>query len=173
SPESERVLEAASAARRVLTFGTSPQADICGHDIRLKDGKICFSVSCDRFEQDFELAMHGVFNVENALAAIAAAYLEGIPPEDMREGLRRVTVSGRMEEFSGRGGKVRAIVDYAHNALSFRKIFDAVRMEYPGYDLISVFGCPGGKALNRRRELGLIAGRNCRKIYLSTDDPGP
>lgn len=173
SPESERVLEAASAARRVLTFGTSPQADICGHDIWLKDGKICFSVSCDRFEQDFELAMHGVFNVENALAAIAAAYLEGIPPEDMREGLRRVTVSGRMEEFSGRGGKVRAIVDYAHNALSFRKIFDAVRMEYPGYDLISVFGCPGGKALNRRRELGLIAGRNCRKIYLSTDDPGP
>ena len=169
----KRVLEAAGAARRVVTFGTSPDADICCRDVRLRDGKIRFSVSCDRFEQDFELAMRGVFNVENALAAIAAAYVEGIPPEDMREGLRRIKVEGRMEEYSVRSGKLCAIVDYAHNGLSFQRMFDAVRLEYPGYDLVAVFGCPGGKALNRRRDLGLLAGKNCKKIYLSTDDPGP
>lgn len=35
-----------------------------------------------------------------------------------------------------------------------------------------MFGCPGGKAYNRRRDLGLIAGLFSQKVYLTADDPG-
>ena len=38
-----------------------------------------FRVKCDRFEREFVLTMPGIFNVENALAAIAAAYSLRIP----------------------------------------------------------------------------------------------
>lgn len=168
---SGRILRAASCAERVLTFGKTPEADIYGHDITVENGKVTFTVSCDRFEQQFTLAMHGIFNVENALAAIAAAYAAGIGAEEMKQGLEQVTVDGRMEEYTSRDRNVKAIVDYAHNGLSFEKIFDSVKLEFPDYKVVSVFGCPGGKALNRRRDMGIIAGRAYSKVYLSADDP--
>lgn len=170
---SRTVLMEASSAGRILTFGTKPGADIYGHDVCVENGKVRFSVTCDRFEGEFSLAMHGIFNVENALAAIAVAYACELPFATMQKGLAGVTVDGRMEEYSSRDQKLKAIVDYAHNGLSFEKIFDSVRVEYPDYKIVSVFGCPGGKALNRRRDMGLIAGKACSKVYLSADDLGP
>ncbi len=173
SPFSREILAGASQAERILTFGTSPGADICGSQIRTENGQIHFQVKCSAFQEDFTLAMHGAFNVENALAAIAVAFLYGLPVEAMKAGLARATVNGRMEEFSSRDGRIRAIVDYAHNGLSFEKIFETVSREYPGRRLIAVFGCPGGKALNRRKDLGTVAGRWCSQLYLTADDPGP
>ena len=144
---SRTVLMEASSAGRILTFGTKPGADIYGHDVCVENGKVRFSVTCDRFEGEFSLAMHGIFNVENALAAIAVAYACELPFATMQKGLAGVTVDGRMEEYSSRDQKLKAIVDYAHNGLSFEKIFDSVRVEYPDYKIVSVFGCPGGKEM--------------------------
>lgn len=170
--ESERILEAAKEADRIVTFGTGKKADIRGYQTEIRDGRIHFRVSCDRFDEEFELQMHGLFNVENALAAIAVAYVGNVPVADMKKGLRNVKVPGRMEEYVCRERDITAIVDYAHNGLSFRKIFDSVKIEYPGYHVVSVFGCPGGKALNRRRDTGLEAGNSCSRVYISADDPG-
>ena len=169
---SRTILKEAAGAERILTFGTRPGADIYGHHIRSEDGKVTFSVSCDRFEQEFTLGMHGLFNVENALAAIAVAYVCGVPADVIKEGLSGIKVNGRMEEYSSKDQKIKVIVDYAHNGLSFKKIFDSVRKEFPGYKQVAVFGCPGGKALNRRKDMGIIAGKACSKIFLSADDPG-
>lgn len=173
SPFSRTILRHAAAAERIVTFGTAPGADICGYDLKTDQGKVEFRVKCPAFDGAFSLAMHGIFNVENALAAIAVAYSFGIPVEDMQAGLSRATVNGRMEEFQSRDGKIRAIVDFAHNGLSFEKIFETVKLEYPDFQVTAVFGCPGGKALNRRKDLGLVAGKYCSHVYLSTDDPGP
>ncbi|MCF0121872.1 MAG: UDP-N-acetylmuramyl-tripeptide synthetase [Lachnospiraceae bacterium] len=170
---SRMLLIKASSAGRILTFGTKPGADIYGHDICVENGTVSFFVTCDRFEGKFSLAMHGIFNVENALASIAVAYAYELPLATMQKVLKEVTLNGRMEEYNSRNQKLKVIVDYAHNGLSFEKIFASVRMEYPDYKIVSVFGCPGGKALNRRRDMGLIAGKFCSKVYLSTDDPGP
>ena len=72
-----------------------------------------------------------------------------------------------------RDEKICGIVDFAHNRLSFEKLFDAAFQEYADYrKIITVFGCPGGKALNRRRELGIIAGLFSDEVILTTDDPG-
>ena len=169
---SYRILQAASHAERVVTFGKTPEADVYGYDLVMEDSGMSFTVRCDAFEQRFALAMKGSFNVENALAAIAAAYADGIDGETIRRGLMHVTVDGRMEEYASSDRKVRAIVDYAHNGLSFQKVFETVKQEFPDYRVVSVFGCPGGKALNRRRDMGLIAGKACSKVYLSADDPG-
>lgn len=172
SDYAERILAAARMSGKVITFGTKGRPDILGKNICIKNGKISFDAVCKDFEQHFTLDMHGMFNVENALAAIAAAYAMGIPAAYMVEGLEKTRVSGRMEEFASADGKLHAIVDFAHNRLSFERLFDSVMTEYPGWRIRTVFGCPGGKALNRRRDLGLIAGLFSEKVYLTADDPG-
>lgn len=171
SDHAERVLQAARMAERVVTFGTSGDPDILGYDIAVQDGHIAFTVKCDAFVERFELAMHGWFNIENALAAIAAAYVLKVPHTYIVQGLSKATVNGRMEQYVSDDGNVTAIVDFAHNRLSFEKVFESVIKEFHGQKIISVFGCPGNKALNRRRDLGLVAGLFSDQVYLVPDNP--
>lgn len=166
--QSDRILKAARLAEQTITFGTKGNPDICGYGIQTHGGQISFRVRCDRFNKMFHLAMHGLFNIENALAAIAVAYIYKIPVKYMISGLANATVDGRMEQYTCEEEQITAIVDYAHNRLSFEKLFDSILVEYPGYKIVSVFGCPGGKAYNRRKDLGLFS----KQVYLVADDPG-
>jgi UDP-N-acetylmuramyl-tripeptide synthetase len=172
--ESARILEAASVCPRLLTFGLSPGADIRGRDIAPAGRGLTFRVE-SRIPAlsgaDFEIAMPGFFNVENALAAIAVSHLLGVPLPHIRAGLRTARVAGRMEVFEAADGRV-VIVDYAHNRMSFESLFASVRRAYAGRRIGIVFGCPGGKALGRRRELGALAGECADFIYLTEEDAG-
>lgn len=169
---SDRIMAAAQSAGRIVTFGTDKNADIRGDRIRKKGMDTVFNVVCDRFEREFVLEMPGLFNVENALAAIAIAYVMEIPVEYMYSGLKRARSSGRMELYHSRDHKVVAIVDYAHNKLSFDKLFSSIMEEYQGHRIVTIFGCPGKKAFIRRRDLGTIAGKFSNKVYLVAEDPG-
>lgn len=172
SDECDRIMEAAKAAGKILTFGTKEGADIRGYRIRKEGMDTVFNVCCDKFDQEFVLEMPGLFNVENALAAIAIAYTMDIPVQYMYSGLKRARSSGRMEMYHSKDNKVIAIVDYAHNKLSFEKLFASTLEEYKGCKIITIFGCPGKKAYIRRRDLGTIAGKYSDMIYLVAEDPG-
>jgi UDP-N-acetylmuramoyl-L-alanyl-D-glutamate--2,6-diaminopimelate ligase len=120
---------------------------------------------------DFQLALAGSFNVQNALAAISAVRALGVPVSAMRAGLAEAHVPGRMELFNAFDGKL-VIVDYAHNQMSFDALFAAVHESYPAAAVSIVFGCPGGHAYDRRRDLGLIAGREADDVVLTEEDAG-
>lgn len=169
----DRILKEAQAAKEVITFSTKDdRADYYAYRIR-KDGQSTrFMVRCGSFDEEFVLTMPGLFNVENALGVIAAAVKLGIPKEYIHSGLMRARSSGRMELYASEDKKILAIVDYAHNKLSFEKLFSSMREEYPEYGIVSIFGCPGKKALTRRRDLGTIAGQYSKKVYLAAEDPG-
>ena len=168
----EDVMEAAGESDRVITFGTREGSDVYGYEIRKVGTETHFRVRCDRFDEEFILTVPGLFNVQNALAAIAAANIYGIPVEYIRSGLYRARSKGRMESFTSEDGKIIAIVDYAHNKLSFETLFSSMKEEYPDRSIVAVFGCPGKKALVRRKDLGTIAGQYCKKVYLCAEDPG-
>ncbi|WP_242848937.1 glutamate ligase domain-containing protein [Syntrophomonas palmitatica] len=116
--------------------------------------------------------MPGLFNVENALAAIAVTYTLNIPEEYIYEGLKKARSSGRMEIYATKNRDKIIIVDYAHNKLSFNKLYESAKSEYPGRKIFTVFGCPGGKAQVRRRDLGLLSGLYSDKVFLTAEDPG-
>ena len=167
-----RLMEAAKSARKLLTFGTTEAADIYGYNIR-KDGfDTIFNVKCDKFDREFILTMPGRFNVENALAAIAVTYTLRIPEQYIYSGLRKARSSGRMEVYTSENKDRIVIVDYAHNKLSFGKLYEAIKTEFPGKKIVTVFGCPGGKAFIRRKDLGELAGLHSDKIFLTAEDPG-
>lgn len=168
----DRILEAAKASKKIITFGFDKKADVYGYNIR-KDGfDTLFSVKTKEFDQDFKLTMPGLFNVENALGAIAVAINYGIPVSYIYSGLEKAKSSGRMEIYKSEDLEKLVIVDYAHNKLSFEKLYETARNEYPDRTIITVFGCPGKKAYTRRRDLGLLAGLNSKFIFLTAEDPG-
>lgn len=169
----DKILEAAKASEKVLTFSTKDAgADVYGYDIQKDGHETVFTVRTAEFDEEFRLTMPGLFNVENALAVIAASILLGIPKEYMHSGLYRARSSGRMELYASNDKKLIAVVDYAHNKLSFEKLFSSTKDEYPDYNIVSIFGCPGKKAFIRRRDLGTVAGQYAKKVYLTAEDPG-
>lgn len=157
---------------RVYTYSVNnSNADVYGYDIRKEGTSTLFKVKCNRLDSEFELTMPGLFNVSNALAAITVANYYDIPEKYIITGIKEARVPGRMEIYKSRDEKILGIVDYAHNKLSFEKIYETTRKEYPERKIITVFGCPGGKAQSRRKDLGTLAGINSDKIYITADDP--
>lgn len=116
--------------------------------------------------------MPGLFNVQNALAALAVCEAVGVPEQYAFAGLMKARVPGRMEVYANADEKVSVIVDYAHNRLSFETLFRSVREEYPGRRIVTVFGCPGYKAYDRRKDLGEISGQYSDLVILTEEDPG-
>src|SRR5690606_15830023 len=92
--------------------------------------------------------------------------------EAMRRGLARARVSGRMEYFASKDQKLLIIVDYAHNKLSFERVFESVKAQFPGHSICVIFGSAGDKALQRRQNLGKIAAKLADCAVLTSVDPG-
>jgi UDP-N-acetylmuramoyl-L-alanyl-D-glutamate--2,6-diaminopimelate ligase len=173
SDHADEVLAAAKRGKhveRVVTFSEREEADVYAYDIVPSNGGIDFKVKTADFDESFRIEIPGLFNVANALAAVAISYALGVSVSAIRTGLETAHVSGRMEKVV-KDGKI-AIVDYAHNKLSFETLFKAMKKEFPDRKLYVVFGCPGGKAYDRRREMGDLAGEYCDRVYLTEDDAG-
>ncbi len=169
----EEVAAAAKAAGRVITFSQKrADADVFAYGVHKNESDTAFMVRTKDFDMEFTLTIPGLFNVENALAAIGIAMALGIESKYMLTGLMKARSKGRMEVYANADKTVTVIVDYAHNKLSFENLFSSVRREYPGRAITAVFGCPGNKAFDRRRDLGLIAGRYSKKVYITEEDAG-
>ncbi len=113
-------------------------------------------------EHDVPLSMGGAarFQRDNVLAAIAAAYVQGMRYDDIRAGLLSFfpspsTTPGRMNLIRVQGGG-RVLVDYAHNAAAITGLVDFVQ-HTPATKRYCVLTVPG----DRRDEDIRDAGRLC------------
>ena len=131
---------------------------------------ITFSAKEDRF--DYKLAVPGSFNIENGLAAVAIAKELGLSEEAIKEGLAKASIPGRMEIFENKEKEIVCIVDYAHSILSFDKLFSAVKEMYPAWRIEALFGCPGGKGLQRRVDLPRTVSKYADFVWVTEEDPG-
>ena len=166
-----REMIAAATCKRLITVSLSdPNATYRADHMALTTDGMTFTVRGGALEgARFTLNMAGEFNVSNALCALAAAVELGIPLSALQEGLSQARIKGRMEQFDV--GGVRVIVDYAHNGLSFEKVFDFADRFFPEARKIVVYGCPGNKALDRRTEMSDVAGQRADFVVLTDDDP--
>ncbi|MBI3627790.1 MAG: UDP-N-acetylmuramyl-tripeptide synthetase [Candidatus Sungbacteria bacterium] len=135
-----------------------------------------------------EAPLHGRFNAENMLAAIATALQFDISHETIRETFENFRgVPGRMEEMQKE--PFRVIVDYAFTPNALRQVYQTLLgnreqgMENtrrnlmpdahsPLSELICVLGAAGGgRDRWKRPELGKIAGEYCREVIITNEDP--
>lgn len=170
---SEEILKRSSESGKVITFSQKrADADIFAYGIHKRENDTVFMVKTKDFDMEFTLTIPGLFNVENALAAIGICTALGIDKKYMLTGLMKARSKGRMEVYENADKRVTVIVDYAHNKLSFENLFASVMKEYEGKRIAIVFGCPGYKAYDRRRDLGTIAGKYAQKVYITEEDAG-
>lgn len=85
------------------------------------------------------LGLPGQHNIENAVAAIQAALLMGLNPEDIRAGLASFTGVKRRFEYIIKDQNHIYIDDYAHHPEELKACFRAVRSLYPDKKLTVVF----------------------------------
>lgn len=156
----------------VLTYGLD-SADIIAKDVKLLKNNKFIGISFDTVEKDseyyVEVALPGLFNVHNALAAIGVCRALNIDAEKYIECLKEIRVRGRAEcvyvsdDFD-------VIIDYAHNGISMKSMLDTLK-SYPHNRIIALYGAVGGRTQLRRKELGLITGKECDLSILTSDDP--
>lgn len=120
----------------------------------------------------FRLHLPGLFNVENALAAIATGEALGIDTETLRRALAGVSgVPGRMESVPN-DRRLDILIDYAVTPDSFEKLYQIVKpMQIPGTKTIHVFGACGERDRGKRPVLGRIASESADIIILTNEDP--
>lgn len=166
----EEVLKAVKG-KNVVFFGSNNDADYYVTEIIKEKNGFSFVVNNDelRYSKVFNIKMQGRFNIENALAAISVCKMLNIDDEIIQKGLLKTKVPGRMTIYEKSG--ITVIIDYAHNKLSFEKLYESLKTDYPNRRIISVGGTVGGKAYNRREEFGKIVGQASDYIYLTADDP--
>lgn len=168
----DTILDRAQRCERVITFSAKiGTADIWASDIIHEFGLVGFMAHTPSWEGRVTIPMPGLFNIENALAAIAICEALGVPRERIIERFFYVRVPGRMELLFAPDRRITAIVDYAHNKLSYQKFFSSMKEEFPGFWIAAVFGCPGDKALERRVELPQEAAKWCDLLVYTEEDP--
>jgi UDP-N-acetylmuramoyl-L-alanyl-D-glutamate--2,6-diaminopimelate ligase len=120
--------------------------------------------------QGIDLKLRGRFNVENALAAMAAARLLGIDDAAVAAGLERVAgVPGRFESVD-EGQPFAVIVDYAHKPGALENALRAARDLTEG-SLICVFGAGGDRDRGKRPQMGRLAYELADRAILTSDNP--
>ncbi len=129
---------------------------------------VTFDPSHERLDADLKLRGH--FNVENALAAAAAARALGIDEASIRAGIEAVEgVPGRFEEID-EGQPFRVFVDYSHKPASLENILRAARQLTSG-QLVCVFGCGGDRDREKRPVMGRIARELADVAIVTSDNP--
>lgn len=127
----------------VATYSGGSEGDWHAEDITYGDGTITFTlVGPDGLR--IENLSPGVpvdINIDNAVAAAAAALTAGATPEQVREGLASFHGAKRRFEIwrDGKDGGSVLIDDYAHSPNEIRASIRSVRKLFPGKDLTVIF----------------------------------
>ena len=127
----------------MATYSGGSEGDWHAEDITYGDGTITFTlVGPDGLR--IENLSPGVpvdINIDNAVAAAAAALTAGAIPEQVREGLASFHGAKRRFEIwrDGKDGGSVLIDDYAHSPNEIRASIRSVRKLFPGKDLTVIF----------------------------------
>ena len=153
---------------RPLTFAAREPADVRAQDIRYTSEGSEWRLATPRGSADVSLPLIGDINVENALAAAAAAFALGQTPAAIASRLRTVPqVAGRLEIISTRPTVLR---DYAHTPDALERSLKTARAFTRG-KLIVVFGCGGDRDKGKRPLMGRIAERDADCAIVTSDNP--
>ncbi|WP_373501649.1 UDP-N-acetylmuramoyl-tripeptide--D-alanyl-D-alanine ligase [Desulfococcus sp.] len=126
---------------RVVRFGLDQPADISAHSLETTAAGVSFVLRLPGAEAPVRLRVPGRFMVMNALAAAAAGWVGGIPPEEIARGIEGFQpVAGRMGVIETRKRITFVNDTYNANPHSMRAAFDAFAAMRGGRRGILVLG---------------------------------
>jgi UDP-N-acetylmuramoyl-L-alanyl-D-glutamate--2,6-diaminopimelate ligase len=165
-PYGARLADELRGRNRVLTFALEGDADVAPEKIQLSPEGARLRVA----GLDLETRLLGAFNVENILAAVAAARLLEVSDDAIARGVAALEhVPGRMERID-EGQPFAVFVDYAHKPEALEAVLRTARTLTDGR-VLCVFGCGGESYRGKRPLMGGIASSLSDVAILTTDDP--
>jgi UDP-N-acetylmuramoyl-L-alanyl-D-glutamate--2,6-diaminopimelate ligase len=157
-------------AAGATTYGIEHEADYRARDIRFDPAGSSFTCDTPDGPLELETRLPGLFNVQNALAAVAAARSLGIDPATIRTALAEAgRVPGRFEPVD-EGQDFTVLVDYAHTPEALDNVLRAAR-ELTSGRLHVVFGAGGDRDRGKRPLMGAVASRLADRVIVTSDNP--
>jgi UDP-N-acetylmuramate--alanine ligase len=116
------------------------KADFHAENIRVGNGEIRFDwVAPSVRVEDIQLGVPVKINVENAVAAIALAWLNGVSGNEIREAMKSYAGVERRFEICLKKGNTVMIDDYAHHPEELKNSILSVRELYAGRKITGIF----------------------------------
>lgn len=126
--------------KRIVTYGINSTADLTAREIRFAKFNTTFTVVARGDEiGKVTIAMPGIHNVYNALAAMAVGLELGISPDDAVSSLDGFAGVQRRCQVKGEVGGVMALDDYGHHPTEIRATLRAIKEGFPERRLLVVF----------------------------------
>ena len=173
-PAGERLaMTSEHLGRRTVRYGIAvPSADFRAVNITAKADGTAFTVKeLSGAVYQVDLPIGGLFNVSNALAAIAATRSRGVSIETVQHGLAKLPpVPGRFEPVNAPGKDFHVLVDYAHTPDGLENVLVSARALAPKR-LVVVFGCGGNRDRTKRPKMGKIAADLADLVIITSDNP--
>jgi UDP-N-acetylmuramate--alanine ligase len=128
-----QALAATVENRRLITYGTNPQAEVRALNVAMGPDGARFDVAFairgqeEALLKDMHLPMAGMHNVLNSLAALAVARELGVSDADLKKGLTGFGGVKRRFTTTGVANGVRIIDDYGHHPVEIASVLKAAR----------------------------------------------
>lgn len=158
---------------KTFTYGIHEKADFYATDIDYSLDQTTFTLHTPNETAEITIHLPGEIYVENSLAAITAAYCNGIHLEDIQIGLDSVKeIAGRMETVYSEED-FHVIVDFAHTEDALQQAISTLKDFVKGR-LILVFGVYADMSENGREKrygMGRVAAEYADFSVVTLDNP--
>ena len=124
---------------RFYTYSIA-EGDFHADNIRIGGGEIVFDfVALGETIKDIQLGVPVYVNIENAVAAMSIAWLNGVKADELRKGIASYRGVKRRFDFHLKTDKIVFLDDYAHHPQEIKSSIDGIRRLYPDRKLTVVF----------------------------------
>jgi len=125
---------------KLYSYSMNEGGDFCAENIRTVYGEIHFDFVApnDRIN-DVRLGVPVLINVENSVAAMALAWLNGVSANELRTGISSYTGIYRRFNVVYKSDKVVFMDDYAHHPNELKASISSIRNLYPDRKITGIF----------------------------------
>lgn len=125
---------------KLYTYSAAEEADFFARNIRIGNGDILFDfVTPDGCIPDVKLGVPVKVNIENGVAAMALAWLNGVTPEEIRSGMASFAGPVRRFDFHLKKEDIVLLDDYAHHPAELKASIQSVKELYPDKKVTGIF----------------------------------
>ena len=125
---------------KLYTYSATEEADFFARNIRIGNGDIVFDfVTPDGSIPDVKLGVPVKVNIENGVAAMALAWLNGVTPEEIRRGMETFAGPVRRFDFHLKKDDIVLLDDYAHHPAELKASIQSVKELYPDKKVTGIF----------------------------------
>ncbi len=125
---------------KLYTYSVTEDSDFSARNIRIANGEIFFDFAGpDISIKDINLGVPVKVNIENGIAAIAIAWLNGATPEEIKKGMHSFAGPKRRFDFHLKKENIVLIDDYAHHPAELKESILSVKELYKGKKVTGIF----------------------------------